>query len=86
MKLRTLPIFLVFFIMGFGNAKGTLVGNELSGLLVIAIVFVARIPALVGRVGNKSAELSFIIPLVIFVFIAVLALSSLKKPAVNIPS
>jgi len=53
---------------------------------VIAIVFVARIPALVGLVANKSAELSFIIPLVIFVFIAVLALGSIKKPAVNIPS
>ena len=58
--------------------------NELSGLLVMAIVGGAIIPALMGVVADVSVELSFIIPLVIFVYISFLAFRSLKRPAVAV--
>ena len=58
--------------------------NELSGLLVMAIVGGAIIPALMGVVADKSVELSFVIPLAIFVYISFLAFSSLKKPGVAV--
>ena len=55
--------------------------NELSGLLVMAIVGGAVVPALMGLVANQSSDLSFAIPLLIFVYISVLALRGARKPA-----
>ena len=52
--------------------------NELSGLMVMAIVVGAIIPALMGVAANESVELSFIIPLMIFIYISFLAFNSLK--------
>ncbi|MGB2870162.1 MAG: MFS transporter [Bacteroidota bacterium] len=54
--------------------------NELSGLLVMAIVGGAVVPAVMGLVANQSSELSFTIPLAIFVYISFLAFRGMRKP------
>ena len=74
MKLRTLPIFLVFFVMGFGDVVGTLVGfvtkefnlsSSLAGLLPFAGLipfglFAVPIGILSDRKGKKFVLLSFL--------------------------
>ena len=74
MKLRTLPIFLVFFVMGFGDVVGTLVGfvtrefnlsSSLAGLLPFAGLipfglFAVPIGILSDRKGKKFVLLTFL--------------------------
>lgn len=74
MKLRTLPIFLVFFVMGFGDVVGTLVGfvtkefnlsSSLAGLLPFAGLipfglFAVPIGILSDRKGKKFVLLAFL--------------------------
>ena len=55
--------------------------NELSGLMVMAIVGGAVVPALMGLVANASVQISFIIPLGIFAYLSFLAFGSFKRPA-----
>lgn len=58
--------------------------NELSGLLVMAIVGGAVIPALMGVVADWSIAFSFLIPIAIFVYIIFLSFYNLKyKPGVS---
>ena len=75
MKLRTLPIFLVFFVMGFGDVVGTLVGfvtkefnlsSSLAGLLPFAGLipfglFAVPIGILSDRKGKKFVLLTFLL-------------------------
>ena len=74
MKPKTIPIFLVFFSMGFGDAVGTLVG------------FVTKVynlsPAVAGLLPffGFLAFWLFSVPLGIFAFITYLA-GSLTRPA-----
>lgn len=51
--------------------------NELSGLMVMAIVGGAIVPALMGVVADHSVRGSFLIPLAIFVYITTLAIINL---------
>lgn len=48
--------------------------NELSGLMVMAIVGGALIPPIMGLIASTSITLSFLIPLAIFVYITFLAI------------
>ncbi len=48
--------------------------SELSGLLVMAIVGGAVIPAIMGVIADWSIQLSFLLPLAIFVYLLVLAI------------
>ncbi len=57
--------------------------NELSGLMVMAIVGGAIIPAIMGVIANTSVELSFIVPLGIFIYITYLAVHSLGRPVAH---
>ncbi len=50
--------------------------NELSGLMVMAIVGGAIIPPIMGLIATTSITLSFLIPLAIFLYITVLAVYS----------
>ncbi len=50
--------------------------NELSGLMVMAIVGGALIPPIMGLIATTSITLSFLIPLAIFLYITVLAVYS----------
>lgn len=52
--------------------------NELSGLLVMAIVGGAIIPSIMGLVADTSVMMSFLIPLAIFVYLTFLAISTLR--------
>ena len=55
--------------------------NELSGLMVTAIAGGALIPLIMGKVADTtSILLSFIVPLVCVVYIAFVAIVSLRKP------
>ncbi len=47
--------------------------DELSGLMVMAIVGGALIPPIMGLIANASITLSFVVPLAIFVYITFLA-------------
>ena len=57
--------------------------NELSGLMVMAIVGGAFVPLLMGLLADISIMLSFIIPLAIFVYITVLAVYSMGRQGVD---
>ncbi len=48
--------------------------SELSGLMVMAIVGGAIIPAVMGVIADRSIQLSFLLPLVIFVYLSALAI------------
>ncbi|MFW5944751.1 MAG: MFS transporter [Bacteroidota bacterium] len=52
--------------------------NELSGLLVMAIVGGAFIPAIMGVVAEWSIQLSFLIPLGIFLYLSFLAIYNMR--------
>ena len=54
--------------------------NELSGLLVMAIVGGAIIPALMGVVAEWSVQLGFLIPLGIFIYLNFLAIYNMRFP------
>jgi FHS family L-fucose permease-like MFS transporter len=58
--------------------------NELSGLMVMAIVGGAIMPALMGVLANQSLDLSFAVPLAIFIYITYLAFRALKRPTPGI--
>jgi FHS family L-fucose permease-like MFS transporter len=53
--------------------------NELSGLLVMAILGGAVVPALMGFIANYSIEFSFIVPLIILIYISFLTFYAAKK-------
>ncbi|MBS3776772.1 MAG: MFS transporter [Bacteroidales bacterium] len=52
--------------------------NELSGLLVMAIVGGAFIPAIMGVVAEWSIQISFLIPLGIFLYLSFLAIYNMR--------
>lgn len=53
--------------------------NELSGLMVMAIVGGAVIPPITGAVADKNVLLGFLVPAVCIFYILLVALKSLKK-------
>jgi len=53
--------------------------NELSGLMNMAIVGGAIVPAIMGVIADYSVKLSFILPALIFAYIVILAVFTLKK-------
>src|SRR6056297_3190570 len=75
MRLKTLPIFLAFFVMGFGDVVGTLVGfatkefdlsSSLAGLLPFAGLipfglFSVPIGILSDRKGKKYVLITFLL-------------------------
>jgi FHS family L-fucose permease-like MFS transporter len=56
--------------------------NELSGLMVMAIVGGALIPALMGIVASYSVMASFVLPLLIFCYLTSLAVSSYRRQVI----
>jgi fucose permease len=58
--------------------------NELSGLLVMAIVGGAIVPAIMGVIADYSIGISFIIPIIIFVYLVFLAFYNLKPRNVDV--
>ena len=53
--------------------------DELSGLMVMAIVGGALVPWVMGLIAGSSVMLSFLIPLAIFVYITLLAVHALRR-------
>lgn len=53
--------------------------NELSGLMVTAIVGGAIIPPITGAVADINVQLGFLVPAICILYILVLAIGSLKK-------
>lgn len=78
--------------LGFGNIFSLIFSilidrkpehdNELSGLMVMAIVGGAVIPAMMGVVADWSVDLSFVIPIAIFVYLIFLAFYNKRLNAV----
>lgn len=54
--------------------------NELSGLMVMAIVGAAIGPGIMGVLGDHSIRLAFVFPLVIFVYLTFLAVKTVRDP------
>lgn len=57
--------------------------NELSGLLVMAIVGGAIIPAIMGVIADWSIALSFTIPIVIFIYLVFLSFYNMKTEVIT---
>jgi len=53
--------------------------DELSGLMVMAIVGGALVPWIMGLIAGSSIMLSFLIPLAIFVYITLLAVHAMRR-------
>jgi len=59
--------------------------DELSGLMVMAIVGGALVPPFMGLIANASITLSFVVPLAIFVYITILAIHAGGRKAIDEP-
>ena len=88
MKLKTLPIFLTFFVMGFGDVVGTLVGfvtkefnlsSSLAGLLPFAgLIPFGLVAVPIGILSDRKGK-----KFVLITFLAV-ALAGLLIPSISI--
>lgn len=87
---ETIVIISIFIAgLGFGNVFPIIFSilidrmpeydTELSGLLVMAIVGGAIIPAVMGVIADKSIAFSFLIPIAIFIYLLFLAIYNFKS-------
>jgi fucose permease len=89
MPSETIVIVFIFIAgIGFGNIFPLIFSilidsmperdNELSGLLVMAIVGGAIVPATMGVVAEWSIQLGFLIPVAIFIYLCFLAFYNVR--------